>query len=179
LRENKKMADQAVVSHRFAGGPSEAELREWVQEHHWTDEQIAAEVGRRDNVPPPSKQTVAYWRRKHNIPASNTRHSRKRMIDHSEWRPWRVKMEHVGDGIEHRLYEYSYRKNGVKLSAAAERRLDRFLAFLEDEQLVVDYDREEGWLLRRRDAALDAPGDIIRRPGGKRTGSILVLHVVR
>ena len=160
-----RMAQQAVVSHRFGGGPTEAELRAWVAQE-LTDQEIANLVGRREGVAPPTKQTVAYWRRKYGIAASNARHSRERQIDHSNIRPWRVKMEHTGDGIEHRLYEYSYRQHGKQLSASAERRLDKFLAFLDEHQVVVDYDPNtvEGWFLRPRDPEVDDPEDIIRRP---------------
>ena len=147
---------------RFDGGPAAEDLKRWVDEGY-TDSQIADIVGREFHTDPPAKQTVAYWRQRHGIRRNRVIAPR---LDHSAVRPWKVKAKHTGDGIEHRLYEYSNRLHGRRLSPSADRRLDDFLDWLREHDVVVDYDpdSEQGWLFRRRDPALDRPEDIIRRP---------------
>ncbi len=146
---------------RFGGGPDSDDLRRWVSEGK-TDQEIGEIVGRLHNQEPASKQAVAYWRRKHGI----TRHrNRAETLDHSWVRPWRVRVEHTGDGIEHRLYDFSRRRQGREISPPAERLLDEFLEFLDRQNWVVDYnpDTPDGWLFRERDDQ-DDPDNIIRAP---------------
>ena len=150
---------------RFRGGPEASDLRRWVAEGK-TDQEIGELVGRLTGQPPASKQAVRYWRLKHGIERPRRR---AETLDHSDVRPWRVKMEHTGDGIEHRLYDFSRRRQGRALTPAAERLLDEFLEFLDKHQLVVDYDpeTEQGWLLRPR-VESDDPDNIIRAPRNTR-----------
>jgi hypothetical protein len=147
---------------RFDGGPEKQQLEAWVKQGYTDTEigQIWAELT--GETEPPSKQAVFHWRQKQGV----QRTGRAPQLDHSAVRPWRVKIEHVGDGIEHRLYDYSRRKQGRKLSASAERLLDDFLAFLTEHNVVVDYDPDtaRGWLFRLRDPEIDDPDNIIRRP---------------
>lgn len=149
---------------RFDGGPEADDLRRWVSEG-LTDTEIGELVGRLTNQAPASKQAVAYWRRKHHVERPSRRS--QPTLDHSEVRPWRVKAEHVGDAIEHRLYDFSRRRLGRKLPRADERRLDEFLAFLDKQGWVIDYnpDTPNGWLFRVRDPEIDDPDNIIRAPG--------------
>lgn len=146
---------------RFRGGPPADDLRRWVAEGK-TDQEIGELVGKIDGQPPASKQAVRYWRMKHGIERPVRRAA---PLDHSWVRPWRVRVEHTGDGIEHRLYDFSRRLQGVELTPAQERLLDDFLAFLDKHQLVVDYnpDTADGWVLRRREPDDDVD-NIIRAP---------------
>jgi hypothetical protein len=147
---------------RFGGGPEADDLRRWVREG-LTDQQIGELVGQLENQEPASKQAVAYWRKKYGITRDR---KRAESLDHSAVRPWRVKMEHTGDGIEHRLYDYSRRRQGQQLTPAAERLLDDFLEFLAEHQWVVDYnpDTANGYLFRHRDPDIDDPDNIVRHP---------------
>lgn len=158
------MREMSLEPRRFNGGPEAEELRRWVEEG-MTDGEIGTLYGRLTGQPAATRQNVAYWRSKHGIERA-TRRGYK--LDHSDVRPWVVKMEHTGDGIEHRLYDYSRRRKGIKLDAASERLLDEFLEFLAAYDLVVDYNRdtEDGWLFRKRRKS-DDPDNIIRAP--KRT----------
>lgn len=154
----------ALEPRRFDGGPEADDLRRWVREG-LTDQEIGELVGQLTNQAPASKQAVAYWRRKHGVKRDR---NRAPDLDHSWVRPWRVKMEHTGDGIEHRLYDFSRRRQGRKLLPRDERLLDDFLEFLNRQGWVVDYSPEtpEGWLFRVRDPEIDDPDNIIRRPQG-------------
>lgn len=144
---------------RFGGGPDSEELRRWVREGK-TDAEIGEILGLRYNTDSASKQAVAYWRNKYQIGRG-----RAPLRDHSDVRPWRVSTKHVGDPIEHRLYAYSNRRQGVQLDPSTERLLDEFLADLTSRGAVVDYNRdtERGWLFRLRDE-FDDPDNIIRHP---------------
>lgn len=146
---------------RFGGGPDAGDLRRWISEG-LTDQEIGELVGKLSGQPPATKQAVRYWRLKHGIERPRRR---AEALDHSEVRPWRVKMEHTGDGIEHRLYDFSRRRQGRPLAPAAERLLDEFLQFLDEHRLVVDYDPDtvDGWVLRPR-TDRDDPDNIIRAP---------------
>jgi hypothetical protein len=128
-----------------------------------TDEEIGVLAGEMYGQPPASKQAVAYWRKKYRIKSNR---QRAENLDHSWVRPWRVRMEHTGDGIEHRLYDFSRRRQGRELSARDEKLLDDFLAFLKKHNWVVDYnpDTPDGWLFRVRDPKIDDPDNIIRSP---------------
>jgi hypothetical protein len=148
--------------HRFSAvRPSRDELANWVRQE-LTDDQIADIIAERAGGDRPSKQAVALWRKA----AGVKRHKRRPNLDHTAVRPWTVRLEHTGDAIEHRLYDYSRRNQGRKLSPQENRRLDKFLAILEEHQLVVDYDpdTERGWCFRPRDRKLDDPDSIIRKP---------------
>ena len=80
-------------------------------------------------------------------------------------RPWRVKAEHCGSEIDHRLYEYGCRRSEQPLTHEQNATLDAFLARLDRRRMVVDYDpdSEGGWLLVPRRPS-DDPASIIRRP---------------
>jgi hypothetical protein len=80
-------------------------------------------------------------------------------------RPWRVKPEHCGSEIDHRLYEFGCRSSGQPLTDEQNATLDAFLARLDRRRMVVDYDpdSEDGWLLVPRHPS-DDPDSIIRRP---------------
>ncbi|HEY2297981.1 MAG TPA: hypothetical protein VGH43_09660 [Jatrophihabitans sp.] len=84
-------------------------------------------------------------------------------------RPWQVKAEHCCSEIDHRLYEFAQRRSGQPLTDEQAATLDAFLARLDREQKVVDYDPNSanGWLLVPRHAS-DDPDSIIRQPGRKR-----------
>lgn len=84
-------------------------------------------------------------------------------------RPWQVKAEHCGSEIDHRLYEFAQRRNGQPLTDQQAATLDAFLARLDRERKVVDYnpDSANGWLLVPRHPS-DDPDSIIRQPSPKR-----------
>ena len=153
---------RTALPYRFAGGPSADQLQEWV-DNGYTNTQIADIAGRLYGTEAPAKQTVANWLKRAGIVRSRRRAPD---LDHDAVRPWRVRSEHAGDGIDHRLYEYSRRLHGVKLDATTNRRLDEFLDYLREHDRVVDYDPEsvDGWCLRPRDPRVDDPESIIRRP---------------
>lgn len=156
------MAPSTQQPRRFNGGPDADDLRRWVSEGK-TDQEIGELVGKLNHQEPATKQAVAYWRRKNGV----VRHrDRAETLDHSAVRPWRVRIEHTGDGIEHRLYDFSRRRQGRQLKPSDERLLDEFLDLLHRHNWVVDYDPEtaNGWVLRDR-SENDDPDNIIRRPG--------------
>lgn len=148
-------------AYRFAGGPDAETLQRWVDDG-LTDAEIGERMGQLTGQSPASRQAVRSWRLKHNIQRPVTRAPN---LDHSAVRPWRVKGKHTSDAIEHRLYDFNRRRNGVQLAPWDEKNLDEFLAFLTRKQWVVDYDpdTEDGWLFRDR-LPSDDPDNIIRKP---------------
>jgi DNA-binding CsgD family transcriptional regulator len=132
------------------GGPDETTLREMVRTG-MTDVEIGDQYG-------VARQTVAYWRGRSHIKRRNG------VMSHKQWIPWELNAADAHDSVAKRLREHSTIQQGGKLDTAAKLRLDKFLAFLREEDVVVDYDREKGFQLRRRDPTVDAPGDLIRRP---------------
>lgn len=150
------------LPHRFGGGPDPDLLRQWV-DSGLTDTQIAQLVGDMYGGDTPSHVTVINWRKKHGIVR---RHGRQARLDHSKYRPWRVRVEHTGDAIERRLYDYSRLRQGRRLDEKAQQRLDEFLDFLARHEVVVSYDpeTEDGWFFVERDPERDDPDSIIRAP---------------
>ena len=134
------------------GGPDDDTLRRLVNVEHKTDR----EIGDRYGV---TRQTVSYWRRRVGLDKA-----RGPMLNHKDYLPWSIRGEDHGDSIAKRLREYSSMKQGKALKEEDQKRLDKFLLFLQEENVVVDYDRERGFMLRRRTRGVDKPGDIIRRP---------------
>jgi DNA-binding CsgD family transcriptional regulator len=134
------------------GGPDESTLREMVRSG-LTDVEIGDQYG-------VARQTVAYWRNRAHIKRRNG------VMSHKQWIPWELNAADAHDSVAKRLREYSTIQQGGKLQPQAKQRLEKFIAFLTEEDVVVDYNREDGFRLRRRDPALDADGDIIRRPSG-------------
>jgi hypothetical protein len=131
------------------GGPDEATLREMVRE--MTDVEIGEQYG-------VARQTVAYWRGRAHIKRRNG------VMSHKQWIPWELNAADAHDSVAKRLREYSTIQQGGKLQPQAKLRLEKFLQFLREEDVVVDYDRERGFQLRRRDPKIDRAGDLIRRP---------------
>lgn len=101
---------------------------------------------------------------------------------HREWRlgieprvsykayiPWRVKAEHNNAYPQRMLRLYGDRQMGRPLSAAGERSLAKFVAGLEENDVVVHYDRDYqggtwggGWMVTPRRPGIDT--GLIRVP---------------
>lgn len=133
------------------GGPDDETLRRLVEEG-WTDRQIGEKYG-------VTRQTVAYWRMKAGIHRPGKKPTR-----HKDMLPWTVTAYDNGDPLAYRLREYDTIRKGGDVKPEVRRRVQRFVADLAELDAVLDYNRDEGWLTRRRDPRLDDPDDIIRRP---------------
>lgn len=147
---------------RFGGGPDRATLEAWI-EAGYTDEEMGVLAGSMYGTDPARKQTVLYWRRKHNLDAARPRAT---VYTHGENIPWKINTRHLNDPIYHRLYLHSRRSQGAELSAAENRRVDEFVDTLKRRNVVVDYDARSanGWMFRPRDPQLDDAKSLIRRP---------------
>lgn len=133
-------------------GPGADELRRLVALGH-TD----VEIGEMHGV---TRQTVQYWRKK-----AGVSRGRGPNQSHKDEMPWTIVSVDHEDGIAKRLREYSTMKKGKKpVTAETKRRVENFVATLAKEDSVIDYDPVEGFGLRKRNPAIDAPDDIIRRP---------------
>lgn len=112
-------------------------------------------IGERYGV---TRSTVSYWMRSVGISRGVTG------MNHKEVLPWDMKAADHQDGIARALRWYNRDRHGEELDAMQRREMQRLLTYLERRQVVVDYTREDGFVLRPRDPGLDAPDDVIRRP---------------
>lgn len=112
-----------------------------------------AEIGKQYGV---SRPAVAYWRK-----AAGVGRNMPPRMSHKKWLPWRVSGDHARHHVARMLRLYSTREQGASLSAAEAQQLERFLNYIEERNVVVDYDDVVGfgWRARR-------PGEVgpIRRP---------------
>lgn len=83
-------------------------------------------------------------------------------LSHAEYIPWKVLKKHDTLYPAKQLRALSRRNQGQELSVTAERELTRWLENLDRNNLVIDYDRDKGWLKVPR---IPEDGDgYIRRP---------------
>lgn len=149
--------------------PDESTLRDLVYVDLLTDQQIASKYG----VTP---QAVAYWRkhpRDGSQPIERRRIYRegKALYRHQEIIPWRLKQDHLNDGIADTLRLASRIRQGDESVPLVKRRqVEQFLIFLEQHNRAINYDRDRGFTLppRRSDdhvmAITDDLAVVIRRP---------------
>jgi hypothetical protein len=132
-----------------AGAPDRATLERQLRDNSH------AELAKTYGV---SRQTIGYWAQRAGLSRSNNSMSHKDIL------PWAIKAEDHHDGIARALRWLNKREKGGELGAVEQREVERLTAFLESENVVVDYDRSRGFIFRRRNPAVDAPNDVIRRP---------------
>lgn len=137
-----------------ANPPDADTLRELVRQGK-SDPQIAAEYG-------VTRQAVAYWRKKEHIAPHGG--SPAPHLTHKKYLPWTLVTKHANKWPAKILRIHSTIQQGGEVSDEDRRNVERFLAFIKSEGRVVDYSREGGFTLVKRDPKLDRRGDIIRRP---------------
>lgn len=153
--------------HALGGGPDCEDLAKLLNDGY-SDSDVARLYGVR-------RQTATYWRVRCGIAAPGPgldRPPRRERVSHKELIPWRVSTAHLNDPIRRRLVTVSLIRHGVDVSSDARARADELLAFLAERDVVVTYDGDHQsadgesapFFFVPRDAAVDAPGDIIRRP---------------
>lgn len=76
--------------------------------------------------------------------------------------PWRVRMPHMRQYPALMLRAFGRRRAGHELPADLDRKLNLWLARLQEEGTVVDYSPDEGFVYVSRNG--DRPGSLIRKP---------------
>lgn len=135
------------------GGPDDDTLRRLVEEG-LTDREIGARYGVSD-------ETARYYRKRAGIEKDSAPHvSRRGFI------PWTLntKKRHHNTREAKALRALDARMKGDPVNADQEQRLDSVLKDLKEYNYVLDYDYEDGFVLRDRDPQLDRPDDWVRRP---------------
>lgn len=105
-----------------------------------------------------SRQTIGYWAKRAGLGRAAP------PMTHKDILPWKIRAADHHDSIARALRWLDAARKGTTLEATQQREVDRLAAFLEKEDVVVDYERERGFFFRRRDPKIDAPEDVIRRP---------------
>lgn len=140
---------------RPGGGPDRDALRSLLVDEKLTHQQIAERYG-------VTRQAVSYWIQSKLPDMSGRSHN-----IYPEVRPWgAIASGDEQDSIYRALIFWAKQRRGEDISAAGQRELARLLEFLEEENVVVDYSRDQGWMFRRRNPDIDAPDDIVRRQPG-------------
>lgn len=127
--------------------PSPDELR--LLSATMTDQEIADRYG-------VTRPAVAYWRK-----AAGISKDTPERLSHKKFIPWTVAEKDGQHHFARMLRAYSTRQQGKPVRDTESKQLDALLAFLDEEGLVIDYDREKGWGYRRR---LPSDTGIIREP---------------
>lgn len=84
---------------------------------------------------------------------------------YTEFIPWRVKLVHNNHRIIRRLRKWArFRLGDTSLTNGELEHLHKWVAWLHQSRLVVDYSPEVGFFYTDRSATLDDPRSIIRRP---------------
>lgn len=143
-----------MAGHSMA--PDDATLRELRREGLSTTA-IAARYG-------VTRQTASNWLRKAKLPARISRIPRHEAGSRKYMLPWDVKGADHNDQIAKALRAYDKHRKGEPVDQREMNQIARLLAFLGEHNVVVDYNREEGFMFRPRTPGLDADDDIIRRP---------------
>lgn len=136
--------------------PDEALLRQ-MRRDGMSQKDIAAELG-------VTRQSVANWLAKLNLPTRISRIPSVEPRSHKAALPWTIRGEDHHDLIARALRWHHAAEQGEDLSPAQQREVDRLTSFLTARDVVVDYDRDKGFILRPRNPDIDDPADIIRRP---------------
>lgn len=119
------------------------------------------QIAERFNV---SRQTVGNWLRGAHLPSRVSHFPGSEPVAHKDILPWTIRGADHQDQIARALRWYNKQQHGDDLTDQQQAGVDRLLDYLEKHGRVVDYTREEGFVLRPRTAGVDADGDIIRRP---------------
>ena len=129
--------------------PDKATLERLVQTH--TDDEIARMYGR-------TRTAIHYWRERFDL---GPRRPTVRM-SHKDYLPWTVRSEHARDYAARMLRLCSAFDQGAELTETELRQRQRFLDYLDEHQVVVDYDPDRGFGWRRKQTG----ETLIRRPEG-------------
>lgn len=140
------------------GGPGDERVRE-------LDAQGvgAAELARMHGV---ARQTADYWRQQAGIQPNSSR----KIYNHKHMIPWVLAKVDAFHRVQKQLTAVSLEMQGAELDARQRSQARQLRRHLELTDRVVAYDRARaathgtGFMLVRRDPAVDAPGDLIRRP---------------
>lgn len=138
------------------GGPSDERLRQLVEVEGMTDRQIAEQYNVAEN-------TVRYWRKR----ASIERDSPERIDHRAEGAiPWELNTAagHHMDPLARLLRARNRLRHGLDVPADVRRRIEKLEEDLEAENLVLDYNRVDGFITRPRDPKLDRASTIVRIP---------------
>jgi hypothetical protein len=111
------------------------------------------EIGKQFGV---SRPAVAYWRK-----AAGIDRNLPPRMSHKTWLPWRVSTDHARHHVARMLRLFSTRDQGGALSSSETAQLERFLTYIDDHGVVVDYDPAVGFGWRKRRQGEKGP---IRRP---------------
>jgi hypothetical protein len=120
--------------------PSDELLRVLTVEH--TDAEIAQKYG-------VVRSAVSYWRAHADPPILRPQAMRPRLT-HKQYIPWTVSAEHTQHHIARMLRTYSTQQQGKPLRHSEARQLERLIAYMDEHNLVIDYDPEVGWGWRSR-----------------------------
>lgn len=132
--------------------PAEETLRRWVEEGS-THSDIAEMIGvTRQAVSKKMKQLGV------GVDGRGDRMSRADLF------PWTMAAVDHADAITQAMRFYNKQKAGGQLTAAQQSAVNRLVGWMEQENVVLDYDRATGFKFRPRDPELDDPDDLIRRP---------------
>ncbi len=71
-------------------------------------------------------------------------------VSHKRWVPWTIAVEHSYHYLVERLHDLARRELGQPLTDKATRQLDAWLVRMAQLDVVVDYNREDGFHLVRR-----------------------------
>lgn len=137
------------------GGPPDATTLRRLVDEGKTDVELAALYGVSDPA-------IRYWRKKFGITRAAGR------VDHRADGaiPWELDTArgHHADPIAKTLRMRNRLRHGLEVSPDYRRRVEQLEADLAAEDLVIDYEREVGFLTRKRDPAVDSPDSIVRMP---------------
>lgn len=131
--------------------PDDKELELWLRSGLTPQDCVERYAARGEYV---TAGAIRVARHRHNWPRTK--------MDHTALIPWKIQPEHRRT-YEHRMLELeSQRRQGKKLAAKWEQMLDRWLTYLDEDNAVIDYTPEAGWVRVHRRPGVDV--DIISMP---------------
>ncbi len=132
--------------------PDLAELKRWL-----VNEGLSAQ-----------EASERYAARGERVPAGTIRVARHRnnwgrvIADHTRYIPWQIKPEHARRFDHVMLEAFSRRQQGMRNTPQREKELDRWLQRLDEQDAVVHYHPDHGWVWVPRRPGID--GDVISMP---------------
>jgi hypothetical protein len=138
------------------GRPSDEEIRRLVTDEGYTDRQLADHFG-------VTEPTARYYRLQAGIKKAQQGRLNHRASGAIPWR-FNTKLGHHRDPIARLLRARERIKAGTSQPPDVIRRVEELERDLAELDLVIEYDREDGFSTAERDPNIDDPQSIVRKP---------------